>query len=810
MSFLFLLSLIVYTILASLALVRGCTELRRVFAGYLLALAVWDFATFMLRAGLSVPGPWAQLSLMAALATATLYLHFTATYLDHERLKTWIRAVYLVALAGVAAGALSTPVRAVRLSTAVTVRLDLGALWLLAPAVAFLLISGYALAQGYRVASSPDTRRARCLLILGLAGVTLGEILAWTTPWGRYPLSVAAHLGNAMLIAYAALGVRLEEVPFVLRKGLGWGLAVLIVVAGYLLVFFATLQLLLAANWGFALTVLAIALAVTLASPQLRRQVQSLVDRMLFRRRFDVQRMLQELSEVVASELDLDVLAHEVLAKASSTLNIERAYLLLEGETGQFEVAATHGSGPQQGVEEAQAASLRIAAGHVLLDCLNGCKGAVTCQELLSLLGPSAKGAEGEELIARLGAELFVPIHLKGRLVGVMAFSRREDGRSYGPEERMALTTLANQTAVAIANAQLMAAEREHRQFVETILRESAAGLMVIDPRGRIAMANPAAEALIGRAAAEMIGRPVLDILSAADPGARRRLAEVLQDVDGLAQLELTWARPDHPRDVLVSVVALRDGRRLLNLTDVTRLKELDRLKSQLVANVSHELRTPLASIKAYAELLLDEVESGDRQLQREFLEVIDHQTDHLAALISDLLDLARLESGRPALDKRPLAFREVVDEVSQMLEIQAQTRDVHMEVDIPEDLPPILADRDLMTSMVKNLIGNAIKFSHQGGKVTVRARKIGDTLQFCVCDQGIGIPPDAIPHLFEKFYRPRPTVDRAIPGTGLGLALTKEAVEAHGGTIEVESELGAGSRFTVRIPYLQEEGELQ
>jgi len=207
---------------------------------------------------------------------------------------------------------------------------------------------------------------------------------------------------------------------------------------------------------------------------------------------------------------------------------------------------------------------------------------------------------------------------------------------------------------------------------------------------------------------------------------------------------------------------------------------------------------------------LLDDLESDDRKLQREFLEVIDRQTDHLASLIGDLLDLARLESGRYALDKRPLALREVVDEVKQMLEVQAQLRDVHLEVDVPEDLPPILADRDLITSMVKNLIGNAIKFSYEGGKVQVTARKIEDRLEFCVSDQGVGIPPDALPHLFEKFYRPRPTVERAIGGTGLGLALTKEAVEAHGGTIDVESELGVGSRFTVRIPYAQEEGDRQ
>jgi PAS domain S-box-containing protein len=619
-----------------------------------------------------------------------------------------------------------------------------------------------------------------------------------------------AHLGNALLISYAALQVQLLEVRFVFRRGLGYTLAVLIVAVGYVLVFFAMLQLLIVANWGFALAVLGIALIVTMASPQLRCGVQSLVDRVLFRRRSDAQGMLQELSEAVASELDLDVLAHRVLECASTTLNIEWACLFLETKSGDFQVEAMYRSTRHQSEEEPRADVLRIPAGHMLLDCLSRQRAAMTCEELLRLSGQGPNRAGGEDLLARLGVELFVPIHLRGELVGILAFGGREGGRPYGPEERIALITLANQAAVAIANARLMAAERDQRQFAETVLRESAAGLMVVDAQGGITMANPAAEAIIGWPIAEITSRSVVDILGGGGEEDQRRLMEALSAGETRAQLELTVPRPDGPRHVLVSIASLGDGRQLLSLTDVTRLKELDRLKSEFVANVSHELRTPLASIKAYAELLLDELESGNRELQREFLEVIDRQTDHLATLISDLLDLARLESGRHTLDKRPLDLREVVDEVKQMLEIQAKIRDVHLEVDVPEDLPPILADRDLITSMVKNLIGNAIKFSHEGGKVQVTARKVEDALEFCVSDQGVGIPPDAIPHLFEKFYRPRPTVERAIRGTGLGLALTKEAVEAHGGTIDVESELGVGSQFRVRIPYTQEEGTRQ
>ncbi|MFQ6058486.1 MAG: sensor histidine kinase [Anaerolineae bacterium] len=234
---------------------------------------------------------------------------------------------------------------------------------------------------------------------------------------------------------------------------------------------------------------------------------------------------------------------------------------------------------------------------------------------------------------------------------------------------------------------------------------------------------------------------------------------------------------------------------------DVIQLKEINRLKSNIVANVSHELRAPLSSIKLYAQLLMENLEEDDLAMRQKFLRVIDTETDHLVAFITDLLDLSRIESGEYNMEKRATSLREIIDEVTSALGIQARKQGITIKTDIPADFPPLVVDRGLMAILLKNLLSNAVKFSHKGGQVDVMARQEDGQYLISVIDRGIGIPAEAISHLFEKFYRAQTTTESGIEGTGLGLALAKEAAEAHGGVIEVESQLGEGSCFTVRLP---------
>ena len=171
----------------------------------------------------------------------------------------------------------------------------------------------------------------------------------------------------------------------------------------------------------------------------------------------------------------------------------------------------------------------------------------------------------------------------------------------------------------------------------------------------------------------------------------------------------------DRPCDVLLGVAPLKDGF-LLSLADITQIKEADRFKSDIVANVSHEFRTPLAIIKAYSELLMDEEGADDAALRREFLSVIDSETNRLTGLVSDLLDLARLEARRGVEEMAPVAMAEVVDEVIAEARFQADAREVTLDTEVAAALPTVKGNKPLLVTMLRNLVGNAIKFSQPGG----------------------------------------------------------------------------------------------
>ena len=376
----------------------------------------------------------------------------------------------------------------------------------------------------------------------------------------------------------------------------------------------------------------------------------------------------------------------------------------------------------------------------------------------------------------------------------------------YTPRDADIVLTMANHAALAIGKARLFRQAVEEQRKAEIILQETFNGIIVVDEELVVQALNAGAEIIVGYGTDDLLGQRLVNLFGPELWGEGTPLQRAIMDGERVPPEEGQIAAKDGMRDVLQGVTPLRDdsGRvfgYLLSIADITHLKEMDRLKSALVANVSHELRAPLASIKAYTELLLDDLEGGNRALRQQFLTVIDQETDRLSALISDILDLSRLESGQHELYKKPLDFNLIVENVLGLFNIQAAKRGITFHIKAPVDLPPLVADEEMMLTITKNLISNAIKFSHDNGVVDIMIRHDGTTLVFNVADHGIGIPPEEIPLLFRKFYRARSVTESGIQGTGLGLVLVKEAVEAHRGTVEIESDIETGSRFTVRIP---------
>jgi signal transduction histidine kinase/CheY-like chemotaxis protein len=234
---------------------------------------------------------------------------------------------------------------------------------------------------------------------------------------------------------------------------------------------------------------------------------------------------------------------------------------------------------------------------------------------------------------------------------------------------------------------------------------------------------------------------------------------------------------------------------------DISTFKELDEMKNDFVRMVSHELRAPLAAIKQQHAVILDGLAGDLSDKQRELLSRAHAKIQGLLDLINDLLDLAKMEAGHGQLEQVPLPLGEILQEIVELLRAKAEEQKVSLKLELTGDLPLIRADRRSMEEVFTNLVANAINYSPDGGDVTVAAKSHGDYVEVRVADRGIGIEAEEIPKIFDKFYRVKSPQTRQVIGTGLGLSLVKGLIEAHRGTVEVESQVGAGSTFRVLLP---------
>ena len=227
------------------------------------------------------------------------------------------------------------------------------------------------------------------------------------------------------------------------------------------------------------------------------------------------------------------------------------------------------------------------------------------------------------------------------------------------------------------------------------------------------------------------------------------------------------------------------------------KLQELDRLKSSFLSMVSHELRTPLTTIQGYISFLMTKKAGAINKTQEECLEISAETADLLDRLIGDLLDLSKIESGEFKVNLAPVDITKIMDKAILSRKLSADDEVVTLENNLPRDLPLILADEERILQVIINLLENAIKFNRRGGKVTITvSNRLSWKVIFCISDTGMGIPPDKLDRVFDKFYQVDSSGKRTYGGCGLGLAISKSIVELHHGRIWVESEFGLGSKF--------------
>jgi two-component system phosphate regulon sensor histidine kinase PhoR len=341
--------------------------------------------------------------------------------------------------------------------------------------------------------------------------------------------------------------------------------------------------------------------------------------------------------------------------------------------------------------------------------------------------------------------------------------------------------------------------QSQYQARQQALFNSMMEGILLLDSNGRVRMINQSLRKFFD-VATDIRGQTIMEAFrwhELADLAARLQKEKNISD----AELEIRRARRRFWQ-VNAAIVTDHTGAaqgQLFVFHEITRLKELESIQAEFVANVSHELRTPLSLIKGFAETLLDGA-LGDPQQAARFLQKIDKHSDRLLFLIEDLLVISRLESGQVSLNVQPVDLRDLAQRVLDDLGARAAARKTSLENKIPSQTV-VWADGNRLQQVLFNLADNAIKYGKTEGCVTVGARDTGDTMEVFVADDGPGIPADAIGRVFERFYRVDRARSRESGGTGLGLSIVKHIVQAHGGEAWVRSELHKGAAFYFTLP---------
>ncbi|MHB1414280.1 MAG: ATP-binding response regulator [Chloroflexota bacterium] len=339
------------------------------------------------------------------------------------------------------------------------------------------------------------------------------------------------------------------------------------------------------------------------------------------------------------------------------------------------------------------------------------------------------------------------------------------------------------------------------RSRLRTVINCMVDGVLATNCAGNLALANPVALRMLGLQGSSPVGRHVGSL------GLGQEVADLIFSPLRGPDFEMVTRELAIGEGVLMANVApIRDEDgvilgSVLVLRDITKLKEIEKVKSQFVRMVAHELRAPLGAISQYLDVLSSGTVAGDAERQARMFCRCQNRADSMLGLIDDLLDLSTIEAGRVARNLEQLKVGPLLTEVVEVFRPQAQARGIDVELDLAPELPSVIADQRDMSRVFTNLLSNAIKYNRDGGRVHISAGCNDGQVRVEFADTGHGIPPDAMKQLFDEFYRVKTAATEHITGTGLGLSIVKRLVEAHQGSVSVESELGVGSRFTVALP---------
>jgi PAS domain S-box len=542
-------------------------------------------------------------------------------------------------------------------------------------------------------------------------------------------------------------------------------------------------------------------------------------------------RTLNEIALEVNSSLDNDTIMNNSLTRLAQLIGVEHgSIMLLDRETDQLINSAVLGRHDNVG-------SVRFPLGKGIVGKVAQNRKPLNVPDVTT--DPNWEPPPEDDASAkRSGSMIAVPLIAHHELLGVLVLSHEQTGY-FRDEHLRLLTAAANQIAIGIYNAQMyQQVEQQYwrryemQQLQEKAVSQSTAilqslsdGVIVCDQNGAVITVNLAAEKILDRPIDELVTWNLGDLL-------RRLLGRRDGELPLDDLLKHPWDERTQPRTLSTT---FQIGPRTISVTldpvistkeellgavavfrDRTREVESDRLKTEFIGTVSHELRTPMTSIKGFTQLLTMGNLGPVNETQKEFLNIIQSNAERMIAIINDLLDITKIETGSVELEIRPIHVAETLSKVLLDLQAKVHERQQTLTLSLPAGLPLVRADAHRFNQILFNLVSNAVKYTPRGGSITIEAREVsaeavpederdglrpGRYIQIDVRDTGVGIAPDDVPRIWERFYRTENPLKVEAGGTGLGLSLVKPLVRLLGGRIWVESRINVGSTFSFVLP---------
>jgi two-component system, NtrC family, sensor kinase len=686
------------------------------------------------------------------------------------------------------------------------------------------LLAFVAFVKSHRRARSITVKKQTKWIVWGTGFGTLPFVLFYAIPYllGFTPgltmeLSVVPLALIPLAFAYAIVKYRLMDVEILFKRGMVYTLATSAVGALYLAIFLAGAHYMVGDRHSTILALLS-AIVVVLVFTPIKSRIQVGIDRLFYRERYDYRRALLAFSRDLNAHLDLDHLSSRLVERISDTFEVEKVALLVPGSGGALTLQAG------QGLDENEWKSASLPAGSSLYQRLARGEAVYyadseeSSRSDVRFPGP-VKNAEKDDGLGIAGVSYVVPCRSHDKVVGVILLGRRWDQSALSSEDMDLLTMLSGQAATALENARLYrsleqkaseyAALKEHS---ENTIESLEAGILVLDFEGKVVRFNRALERLyglerdraLGRAFAELFPRSLSDTMESTMGKAWWMRAET----SGISRLNLTNLEGEEKVVKLQVAPFVGSGEEpkgtIVIFEDVTARVELEtqlQLREKMVslgllaAGVAHEVNTPLTGISSFTQMLQDQISEDDPRAK--LLHKIERQTERASKIVNNLLNFAR--QGRVSFV--PVHINDVVRDVLSLLEHQLTRARVKVRLELGDELPEVLGDENKLQQVFLNLVLNAQDSMPKGGWLTIKTSELPGELPeviATVSDTGTGISQDDIKRIYDPFF----TTKRAgASGTGLGLSITYGIIQEHSGHIGVESSLGQGTSFQIRLP---------